>query len=356
MPTVRRIRQLAATAWGAVSGAVWVAWALALVVGLAGPSRAWAGEAQYTLKIATVAPEKTPWHVLLEEYKKAVESKSGGRIKVKLYLGGTKGDENETVLKCRRGEIQAVGASTGAIASQVPELNVIEIPFLFRTFKEADDVIDNVLTPQLEPIMRDYGFVLGFWSENGFRHFGTNDKFVKSPADLKGKKMRSQESAVHLQMWKDFGASPVPVPTTETLTALQNKTVDGFDQALLFMIAASWHSTIKFVTLSSHIYQPALIIFNKDWFDALPPDLQKILIDEGRAIQAKGRKAVRALNVKLVQVLKDKKVEVYQLSAAEREGFEKAAMPGREVFRKTMGKRAAKLLDDIEAYLKKSRG
>jgi tripartite ATP-independent transporter DctP family solute receptor len=319
------------------------------------PGVARAADAQYTLKIATVAPEKTPWHVLLEEYKKNVEAKSGGRIKVKLYLGGTKGDENETVLKCRRGEIQAVGASTGAIASQVPELNVVEIPFLFRTFKEADDVIDNVLTPQLEPIMRQYGFVLGFWSENGFRHFGTNDKFVKSPGDLKGKKMRSQESAVHLQMWKDFGASPVPVPTTETLTALQNKTVDGFDQALLFMIAASWHTTVKYVTLTSHIYQPAMIIFNKDWFDALPPDLQKLLIEEGRAIQVKGRKAVRALNVKLVQVLKDKKIEVYQISAAERDGFEKAALPGRDAFRKTMGKTAAKLLDDIEAYLKKTR-
>jgi tripartite ATP-independent transporter DctP family solute receptor len=314
-----------------------------------------AGEKTYVMKIATVAPEKTPWHVLLEEYKKNVEAKSNGRIKVKLYMGGTKGDENETVLKCRRGEIQAVGASTGAIASQVPELNVVEIPFLFRTFKEADDVIDNVLTPQLEPIMREYGFVLGFWSENGFRHFGTSDKFVKSPADLKGKKMRSQESAVHLEMWKDFGASPVPVPTTETLTALQNKTVDGFDQALLFMIAAAWYTSIKYVTLSSHIYQPAIIIFNKDWYDSLPADLQKVLIDEGRAIQTKGRKAVRNLNSKLVELLKEKKVEVYQLSADERAVFEKAAAPGRDVFRKTQGKRAAKLLDDVEAYLSKMR-
>jgi tripartite ATP-independent transporter DctP family solute receptor len=326
----------------------------AVAAALGGGQAAHAADA-IVMKIATVAPEKTPWHVLLEDYKKSVEEKTGGRIKVKIYLGGTKGDENETVLKCRRGEIQAVGASTGAIASQVPELNVLELPFLFRTFKEADDVIDNVLTPKLEPIMREYGYVLGFWSENGFRHFGTADKFVKSPDDLKGKKMRSQESAVHMEMWKNLGASPVPVPTTETLTALENKTVDGFDQALLFMIAAAWHTTVKFVTLSSHIYQPALIVFNKAWFEGLPADLQKILIDEGRAIQEKGRKAVRALNPKLVQVLKDKKVDVYQLSKDERDVFEKRAAPGRATFRKTMGQRAAKLLDDVEAYLANSR-
>jgi TRAP-type C4-dicarboxylate transport system substrate-binding protein len=203
--------------------------------------------------------------------------------------------------------------------------------------------------------MRNYGFVLGFWSENGFRHFGTSDKFMKAPADLKGKKMRSQESPVHLQMWKDFGASPVPVPTTETLTALQNKTVDGFDQALLFMIAAAWHTTVKYVTLSSHMYQPAIIIFNKEWFEKLPADLQTILIEEGRAIQPKGRKAVRALNQKLVKVLTDKGVQVYQLTNDERKVWEKAAEPGRKVFRSTMGADAVALLDAIETYLKKIR-
>jgi TRAP-type transport system periplasmic protein len=323
----------------------------ALAVGVAGVAQA----EEIVLKIATVAPKDTPWDMLLREYKKAVEAKTGGRVKVKLYLGGTLGDENETVLKCKRGQIQGVGASSGAIASQVPEINVVELPYLFRTFKEADEVIDKVLTPALEPVFREYGLVLAFWGENGFRHFGTKDKFVKTPADLKGKKMRAQESQVHLQMYKDLGGSPVPVPTTEVLTALQNGTVDGFDQALLYMLAASWHTTIKYVTLSSHIYQPAIIVFNKEWFDKLPADLQKILIEEGRVLQEKGRVAVRTLNKKLVDVLKSSKVETYQLSAAEREGFEKATLPGRDVFKKTMGKRAAKLLDEVEAYLKKLR-
>ena len=103
--------------------------------------------------------------------------------------------------------------------------------------------------------------ILAFWSENGFRHFGTKDKPIKSPADLRGKKMRSQESFVHLEMWKAFGASAVPIATTEVLTALQTGTVDGFDQATLYAIAASWYKSIKFFTVSNHIYQPAIIAF-----------------------------------------------------------------------------------------------
>lgn len=308
------------------------------------------------MKIATVAPEKTPWDRLLREYKKNVETKTGGRISVKVYTGGTKGDENDTVLKTRRGELQAVGASTGAIGSIVTELNVIELPYLFKSFREADAVLDNVVSSRLDPILRGYGFVLGFWSENGFRHFGTRDGFVKAPSNLKGKKMRSQESKVHLETWKAFSASPTPVPTTETLTALENKTVDGFDQALLFMIAASWHTTVKYVTLSSHIYQPALIVFNKAWFDGLPADLQKILMDEGRALQPKGRTAVRALNKKLVELLTSPEVgvQVHQLTADERTTFETAARGVRATLRADpkMPKAGLELLDAIEAYLK----
>ena len=310
-----------------------------------------AGAEEYVMKIATVAPDNTPWSEMLKKYKKSVEEKSGGRIKVKVFLGGTLGDENATVTKTIRGHIQAVGTSTGALASQVPEMNVVELPYLFRNFEEADYVIDNVLTKPFEDIFKSYGLVLGFWNENGYRHFGTKDKFVKSPADLRGKKMRSQESPVHLDMYKAFGASPVPIATTEVLTALQTGTVDGFDQAILYAIAASWHKTIKYYTISNHIYQPALIAYNKAWFEKLPPDLQKILLDEGRAIQVKGRKLVRKIIPDLVGVLKAAGVQVYELSPAERAVFEQAALPVRASFRKKQGKKAAALLDQVEKAL-----
>ena len=324
---------------------------LALVCALVALAPRIASAQEFTIKIATVAPDNTPWSEMLKRYKKSVEEKSGGRIKVKVFLGGTLGDENSTVTKAIRGHIEAVGASTGALASQIPELNVVELPYLFRDYAEADFVIDNVLTKPMEEVFRSYGLVLGFWSENGYRHFGTKDKFVKAPGDLKGKKMRSQESPVHLEMYKAFGASPVPIATTEVLTALQTGTVDGFDQAILYAIAASWHKTIKFYTVSNHIYQPAIIAFNKQWFDKLPPDLQKILLDEGRAIQVKGRKNIRKIIPDLIEVLKAEKVQVYELNAAERAVFEKASMPVRGVFRKKHGKKASALLDAVEKGL-----
>ena len=307
------------------------------------------------LKLASAVPPGSPWDGLLKEYKKKVEARAGGRLKVKLLLGAVADDERENVRLCKSGELQAVAASSGAVASVVPELAVVEIPFLFRSFEEADEAIDGTLGPALEPIAREAGLVIGFWSENGFRHFGLKSGFVKSPADLAGKKMRAQENQVHLEMYRNLGASPVPVPTTEVLPALKDGSVDGFDQALVYMLAKGWHAAIKYVTLSGHIYQPSLVVFNKAWFDGLPADLQTILLEEGKAIQAKGRTMVRAATRKQVKTLTDAGVQVYELTEAERAGFEKATAPGRQSFRKTVGKRAGKLLDDAEAAVARSR-
>lgn len=303
----------------------------------------------YTLKLATVAPKGTPWAKLLRKFKRAVESKSSGRIKVKLYLGGTMGDENATVRQVARGRIQGVGVSTGAMATLVPELNVVEIPFMFRSAKEADYVLDKKLTKPMEKLFRERGLVLGFWSENGFRHFGSAGAPIMTPKQLSGRKMRSQESFVHIEMWKALNASAQAIPTTEVITALKTGTVNGFDQALLYAIAAGWHKSIKHLTLSGHIYQPAVIAYNKDWFDGLPKDLQSMVITEGRKLVRVGRRSIRRLNPELVKIIADAGVKIHKLSGANRAKFEKATQVVRKRFRATQGRKAARILDIVEA-------
>jgi TRAP-type C4-dicarboxylate transport system substrate-binding protein len=294
--------------------------ALALVGLLS--ARPAAAQETYELKIATVAPDKTPWADLLKEYKKKVEAASKGRIKVRIFLGGTMGDENETVRMAARGEISGVGASTGAVASLVEELMAIEIPFLFNNAQEADFVLDKYLAKPMNEKFRAKGLVLVMWSENGFRHFGASFPVTK-PGDLKNKKMRSQESFPHIEMWKALEASAEAIPTTEVTTALKTGSVQGFDQALLYMVAGAWHSSIKHMTLSAHIYQPAVIAFNRDWFDKLPADLQTICLDEGQKIVRSGREAIRKMNPKLVEIVKKGGVKIITLTPEQRAEFVK---------------------------------
>lgn len=286
----------------------------------------------HTMKLATVAPAGTPWSDALEQFKKMAETASGGRLKVKVFGGGVLGDENETVLQTQRGQVQAVGASTGAIASLVPELTVLELPYLFRSAAEADHVLDHVVLGTLEAAFRNRGLVLGFWSENGYRCFGTSFGFIKSPRDLAGHKMRAQENPVHLEMYRAFGASPVPIAVTEVLTSLQTGVIDGYDNTPLYASAAQWMSATKYFTTTRHIYQPAAIVVNKAWFDGLPKDLQDIVISARKDLMVKSRKEIRALEPILVGNLSAMKVQVYQPTPAELQSFEAPAKAARDAY------------------------
>jgi TRAP-type C4-dicarboxylate transport system substrate-binding protein len=162
------------------------------------------------------------------------------------------------------------------------------------------------------------------YSENGYRSFATKDKCIKSPADLKAMKMRSQESEVHVETYRALGASPVTISVGEVLSSLQTGVVNGFDNTPIITQALGWNQAIKFFSNTRHIYQPALIIMNKAWFDGLSPEQQKIMRDNAQKLEKKGRKMVRGLEPALMKNFADQDVKVCDLSPAERAAFKKA--------------------------------
>lgn len=277
-----------------------------------------------SIKIATIAPDGSPWAVALDDWKKEVEKGAPGQVKVKIFKGGALGDEADTVMQVKRGQIQGVGASTGAVATQVPEVNVLELPYLFHNYKETDYIIDNVVGSLLAKHFSDRGLMIGFWSENGFRSFGGKAPVAKM-SDLRGRKMRSQENPIHLSTYRAFGASPVPIPTTEVLTSLQTGVVDGFDNTLLFTFAASWHTAIKYFSVTEHIYQPAVIVFNKGAYDSWPPAIQQLVMKAGNKIVQPLRDQIRAMEPILLDNLKTSGIAVNEIPAAERALMMKAA-------------------------------
>lgn len=292
------------------------------VLGASRPARA--TDAPITLKLATIAPEGTPWAEQVTQYKAKIEGASKGRLRIKAFLGGALGDENQTVAECRRGAIAMWGGTTAALATSVPEISVLELPYLFPNAEAADQILDKLLLEDFRQRLAARGFVLVLWSENGFRSFGTKWAPVLSPADLKGHKMRSQESLVHLETYRALGALPQPIAVTEVLPALQTGVVDGFDNTPLYTFAASWHLAIKHFTLSEHIYQPGVVLVAKKEYDKLPGDLQKILVSDLGSITTDGRRAVREMAPLLVQNFTNAKIPVHKPTAAEREAFTRA--------------------------------
>lgn len=297
-----------------------------------GRPKARAGEAEITLKFATVAPAGTPWSVHTSRLKKRVKEGSGGRVKIKVYLGGALGDEDATAARCVKGGIAGWAGTTAALASIIPQLAAFELPYLFPSLKAADDIIDNKITPEIDRLLDKAGLKLLFFSENGHRSIGTKFGFVKSTADLKGKKMRSQSHDVHINTWRALGASPEPIPVTEVMTALQTGVVDGFDNTPLFTFAASWFQSITHFTLTEHSYQPAVAVMHKGTWDALPDDIKQLIAGDLKEESEYGRKKVRAIRQDLIDNFGNAGIKVHTPTASEVEAFKKATKPTHKKF------------------------
>lgn len=323
-------------------------------VGLLVPSPAQTA-ATYKLNFGTVAPAGTPWAAQLQQIKERIGKESEGQIQVNVFLGGTLGGEVEQVQELVEGgaggRLQGGGFSTAAVAqgANVPALQLPELPFLFDSDAEADYVLDNVLFEPIKKKLKRRGLVLAMWSINGWRSFYTKQKAVLTIADLAEHKMRVQESEVHKAMYRALGVQALPLPTPEVLDALSRGTVDGFDNTTLFGQASGWFEPTRHYTLTRHIFQPAAIIYSKDWMESLPENLQTIVIGDRRQEQKFGRDAVRGMEGELLALFPELGVEVHEVSADQRKVFADKTRGVHEEFREVVG---SDLLDEVYKAIK----
>ena len=326
--------------------------ALCMILGTVSPAQA---KAKYVIKFGTVAPDGTPWANQLKAIKKRIEKQSNGQIKMKLYLGGMLGGEVEMVRAVRRGRLQGWGGSTASVAegARIPQLQLMELPFLFRSFAEADHVLDKVVRDDYVKILAKKGFAFAQWHENGWRNFASKKKPIKTLADLQGMKMRSQESPVHLAMYKALGAQAESIAVPEVLGALKTGMVDGFDNTPLFSSATGWYEGIKFYTISQHIYQPAVIMYSKKFMDKLPVELRRIVIGDEPKETKKGRASVRNMRGALLKNFRDTGIKVYTMTKAERKPFIAACKKVHKKFAKKVGRKLLKKVNKALAKLRK---
>jgi len=313
------------------------------------PNEASTQAKEVVVKMGTVAPSGTPWSDELYGMKKRVEKESNKSLKFKVYLGGQLGGEHEILQGIQRGRIQGGGLTATALAAAVPELDLLEVPYIFSSSRQADCVLDNHLKEPFTQLFAAKGLVFVTWAENGWRNIGTKNKAIRSPADLRGVKIRSQESKVHKAYWQRIGASAIPMAVPEVLPALQTGVVEGFDQTALMTLAAEWQTAIKFYSVTEHIYQPAAIVYSKSFFDSLPPEQQKILMGNGNGMAPRARGAVRRLSGQLIKALEANQVQITKLTPAEKAAFQQAAAGLGDQMAGQLGGQSAMIFQKLKA-------
>jgi len=322
----------------------------AVIMGLCFGTKTHADKPKRTImKVATVAPNGTPWSELMDRFKRRAKKKTQGSVKTKIYYGGKLGGEKETIRETRDGRIHMWGGSTAAVATLVPELYVIEAPFLFESSEEADFVLDNYARKPVVDLLAKKNLIFYQWAENGWHGLATRSGCIKGVADLKGQRIRSQEASIHLDSLKAMGASPVEMAVPEVLQSLQTGVVDGFSNTPLFSFAASWYQGIKYFTVSNHVYQPAIILYSKKWFDKQSPDMRTFLLSNQKEDEKFGRDGVRMLKDGLLDNFRKANKTVCQMTEAQQGELKKATSKIFSKYRKKYGKRGKALFDAIIA-------
>ena len=257
-----------------------------------------------------------------EYFKKLVEEKSGGELKVNIFPQAQLGGERDLAEGVRMGTIEMSSVAAGNLAGFVPELQVFGIPFLFRTREQVYSVLDGPVGKDLADIMLAKGFLnLSIW-EVGFRNITNNVRPVKTPEDMKGLKIRVQESKIWIEFMKRLGAIPSPIPFGELYTALQQKVVDGQENPIATIYSMKFYEVQKYLSLTGHTYEPALVFVNPKWFNGLDPKHQAIIREAAAEAAVYQRKTLAEKDKERFEIIKKAGVEVEE--NPDKEAFAKA--------------------------------
>lgn len=243
--------------------------------------------AQTTLKMNISISQNSHYGVAVDTFAREVEKRTAGRYKVQNFYSGALGAERESIEALQVGTLDLTMTSTGPVPNFVPEVAILDIPFLFRDYAHARAVLDGPIGQDMLGKFPAKGVQALAWGENGFRHMTNSKRPVNSPDDLKGLKMRTMENPVHIQAYKAFGIIPTPMAFTEVFTALQQGTVDGQENPVSVISAAKFDQVQKYMTMTGHVYSPALILMSKAQWDKLTaPDKQAFTESATEAVKA----------------------------------------------------------------------
>ena len=235
-------------------------------------------------------------------FKKLVEERSQGKIRVDVFPAAQLGSEVAMVEGVRLGSIDIICANAANAATVIPELGLFSVAYLFRDLPHFERVVnDPKFVKRMEDLVasKNLGFkLIGFYSA-GVRNIYSRKGSVASPDDLKGVKIRVQNNPVEVKVWRTFGAIPTPMNFGEVYQALQSGVLDAAENGLAVVESNKHYEAAKFISQTEHQRSLSALYINEKKLASLPPDLQKIVLtaaaeavgpraEEGRRVRRRG--------------------------------------------------------------------
>jgi len=325
-----------------------VVFVCAVLFGMVGNNAASAQE--YTLQLAGAYPStgNTPRAIATQKLKELIETKSGGKIKVNVYLDNQLGGDREILEGTQLGNISIAAQTTAPQVSFIPELAVFDIPMLFENLDVARSVFSGPYRKAIEQWYEKAGFKLLMFEPVFYRET-TSNRPLKKLEDFKGLKIRTMENEFHMAFWKALGANPTPMNFAELYVALQQGIVDAQENPYSVIWSAKFYEVQKYLTNTNHIAFIMTMVMNKDQYDSMPAEYRKVIDESMKEASDILFNLAKQKNDEMLNSLKEKGMVVSEISPELRKQLVAASEEVKKLVRKKLGD---KTVDKLEEAIK----
>lgn len=214
----------------------------------------------------------------MEYFVKLVAERTQGRWTIKTFHNGQLGGERETAESCQLDNLDLAVVNQGPLGNFVPEFSVMDLPYIFTSNEHAIKVIDGEIGQSFLAMLDDVGLKgLAIW-ETGFRNLTNSKRPVNSLDDVKGLRIRVMENQIHQDLWRAFGADPVPMSWGEAYTAMQQGAIDGQENATTIIDKNNVVEVNKNMAITEHCFASVFIVMSPARWASIPPEDQKIIM------------------------------------------------------------------------------
>lgn len=255
-----------------------------------------------------------------------VEERSQGKVKITLYPGGQLSSNVETdVVGMKNGSFQMCNPSMGSLGAYTKAFMPFNMVYLFKNQAAVDKFLDSEIGQRMrEDALKDTNIRILAYLDNGFRNVTNSKHEIKSPDDMKGLKIRTMEDPFQIKAMGALGASPTPLAYSELFSALQQGVVDGQENPLSNIYQAKFYEVQDYLTLTKHSYTVINMCISNQFFESLPEDIQKIMLEEARNAELLSRENSAESEKSLLAELTTK-MTVYELDDTEFAAFQEKA-------------------------------
>lgn len=235
-----------------------------------------------TIKLSDTHPETHPSVQGDYEFKRLVEEKSEGKIIIEVYPNATLGPEKDVTEMVQNGDVEMQRAPITLLETYYPEYSILTMPYLYKSKEQMFDVLESDLCFNFLYPSGTANFIGLSWFDGGTRNIYTTQKQVSTLDDLKGLKIRVQQSQHMAELLESLGAIPVPVTYEDTYTMLKDGEIDGAENNYNSYISSHHNEVAKYYLEDNHVMLPELLIINKDVYNSLTPNEQVIISESAQ--------------------------------------------------------------------------